>query len=108
MRLLLDENIPRRLKSHLIEHEVYTVNDLGWSGISNGLLLRRLVEKKFDALVTFDKNLQHQQNLSVYTLPVIVLHAPDNSYKTLESLVPAIKEVLKQKLKPGPTIVRHL
>ncbi len=46
------------------EHEVYTVRDKQWNGIKNGELMKLLIEKSFDALLTFDKNLQHQQNFS--------------------------------------------
>ena len=102
MRLLLDENLPKRLKQDLIEHEVYTVADKGWTGISNGKLLSLLTENGFDALITFDKNLQYQQNFNKYSISVIVLNAPDNSYLTLKILIPKIKEVLNRKLKDGP------
>ena len=40
MRLLLDENLPRRLKQDLTEHEVYTAADKRWTGVSNGELFR--------------------------------------------------------------------
>ncbi len=32
MRLLLDENLPKRLKLDFPEHEVFTVHDKGWHG----------------------------------------------------------------------------
>ncbi len=60
MRLLLDENLPGRLKYDFSDHEIYTVRDKGWQGIKNGELLKLMTEEKFDALLTFDKNLQHQ------------------------------------------------
>lgn len=88
MRLLLDENLPKRLKQDFEEHEIYTVADKGWTGISNGKLLELLTVNKFDALLTFDKNLQYQQNFTKYTIAVIVLNASDNSYATLKDLVP--------------------
>ena len=68
MRLLLDENLPKRLKVDFPEHEIYTVRDKGWNGIKNGDLLELLLENSFDALLTFDKNLQHQQNFVKYTM----------------------------------------
>ncbi len=105
MRLLLDENLPKRLKQDLSEHEIYTANDKGWTGISNGKLLELLIENDFNALLTFDKNLQYQQNFTRYTISVIVLNATNNSYGTLKMLVPKIKELLQQTLKPGPTEV---
>jgi predicted nuclease of predicted toxin-antitoxin system len=56
MRLLLDENLPKRLKQDFNEYEIYTAADKGWTGISNGKLLALLIENNFDALLTFDKN----------------------------------------------------
>ena len=53
MRLLLDENLPKRLKQDLKEHETFTAADKGWTGISNGKLLQLLIENQFDALLTF-------------------------------------------------------
>jgi predicted nuclease of predicted toxin-antitoxin system len=44
MRLLLDENLPKRLKQDLEEHEIYTASDKGWTGISNGKLLGLLIK----------------------------------------------------------------
>ncbi|EMR01175.1 DUF5615 family PIN-like protein [Cesiribacter andamanensis] len=92
MKLLLDENLPKRLKLDFPEHEIYTVHDKGWDGKKNGELMRLLVADTFDALLTFDKNLQHQQNFNTYTIPVLVLNAPSNTYLTLKELVPNIKK----------------
>ncbi len=64
MLLLLDENLPKRLKLDFPEYEIFTVRDRQWNGIKNGELLKLLLENLFDALLTYDKNLQHQQNFS--------------------------------------------
>ena len=32
MKLLLDENLPKRLKLDFPEQEIYTVKDKGWNG----------------------------------------------------------------------------
>lgn len=63
MRILLDENIPRQLKSDFRDFEIFTVRDKGWEGVKNGVLLSLMLENNFDALITFDKNLQHQKKL---------------------------------------------
>ena len=94
MRLLLDENLPKRLKLDFPEHEIYTVRDKGWNGIKNGELLKLLIENTFDALLTFDKNLHHQQNFQKYTMTVFVLSASINSYEELTKLTPKVKEYL--------------
>jgi len=91
----------------LKEHEVYIAADKGWTRISNGKLLELLINNQFDALLTFDKNLQYQQNFKKYTITVIVLDAMDNSYLTLKNLVPKITEALSEKLKPGTVEIRE-
>lgn len=106
MKPLLDENLPKRLKQDFKEHEIYTAADNGWTGISNGKLLGLLTENQFDALLTFDKNLHYQQNFTRYTISVIVINAPDNSYATLKNLVQKIKDVLVTDLKSGPTEIK--
>lgn len=107
MKLLLDENLPKRLKTDFPDHIIHTVRDKGWNGIKNGQLLELLINEGFDALLTFDKNLQHQQNFKKYTVAVIVLNAPINTYSELSKLVPAITKMLNQgSLTPGPTIIR--
>ena len=101
MKVLLDENLPKKLKINLQEFDVFTVSDKGWNGKKNGELLTLLLSDNFDALITFDKDLQYQQNFKKYSLPVIVLNAPDNTYLTLSKLVTQIKVVLNSELKPG-------
>ena len=86
MKLLLDENLPKKLKLDFISHDVFTVREMNWQGIKNGELLKLMVNDKFDALLTFDKNLQYQQNFSKYTLTVFVLQAHINTYDVLTIL----------------------
>ena len=59
MKLLLDENLPQRLANDLSDHEVFTVRQKGWNGLKNGELLSVMINESFDALLTFDKNLEH-------------------------------------------------
>ena len=106
MLLLLDENLPKRLKLDFPEHEVYTVRDKQWNGTKNGPLLKLLVENSFNALLTYDKNLQHQQNILKYTIIVFVLTAKSNQYIELTKLTPKIKEYLNSGQMPaGPVII---
>lgn len=106
MKLLLDENLPKKLKQDFQEYDVYTVRDKGWSGKKNGELISLMIDEQFAALLTFDKNLQHQQNFNKYPLPILILHAEDNSYSTLHRLVPRIKEVLGNELPFGPIEIK--
>ncbi|QIL74782.1 MULTISPECIES: DUF5615 family PIN-like protein [Hymenobacter] len=106
MKLLLDENLPKRLKADFPEHEIYTVRDKGWNGIKNGQLMQLMVENDFHALLTFDKNLQHQQNFKKYIISVFVLSAVNNTYMALTKLTPRVHEYLnKETLPVGPIII---
>lgn len=107
MRILLDENIPRQLKSDFRDLEIFTVRDKGWEGVKNGVLLGLMLENNFDALITFDKNLQHQQNFSKYSITVFVLNSSINTYIELTKLTPQIKDLIyKGNLPSGPLIIK--
>jgi len=105
MRLLLDENLPKRLKLDFPEHEVFTVRDKKWNGVKNGELLKLLTEEGFEALLTFDKNLQHQQNFSQYSVTVFVLSAKINRYEVLTHLSSQIREYLNHAPLPRGVMV---
>jgi predicted nuclease of predicted toxin-antitoxin system len=91
MKILLDESLPRKLKSDFgTAHEVYTVRDKGWLGQKNGVLLKLMVEDGFDILVTVDRNLPYQQNLERLPLTIFVLCAFDNRRETLAKLLPKL------------------
>lgn len=107
MRLLLNENLPKKLKLDFPEHEIFTVRDKGWNGIKNGKLLELMVADDFDALLTFDKNLQYQQNFRKYTLTVFVLNAPANTYAELTLLSAQVNAALiKGSLSNGPFVIQ--
>lgn len=98
MRVLLDENLPRKLKWSL-DAETLTVPERGWGGIKNGRLLK-LAAAEFDVLLTMDRGIAHQQNLSGMSLCLIVLSAVSNDIDDLLPLVPSINAVLAE-ARPG-------
>ena len=107
MKLLLDENLPKRLKLDFNDHEIYTVRDKGWNGIKNGQLMQLMVDNGFHGLLTFDKNLQHQQNFQKYTIAVFVLSAINNTYSELTKLSSKVYHYLNQETLPiGPIIIK--
>lgn len=96
MKILLDENLPRKLKSDFGSgFEVSTVRDMGWLGKKNGELMGLMTFNGFDAFITVDRNLQYQQNLEKFNVTVFVLIAPDNRRPTLQTLVDKIKTRIK-------------
>ena len=85
--MLLDENVDRRLKQGFAAgHEVVTVVEAGWAGKKNGELLR-LAEERFDVLLSTDKGIPHQQNVSRLDLAVVLLRAKSNAYEDLAPLM---------------------
>lgn len=103
MRLLLDESVPARLRTCLGAHQVRTVGDMGWGGATNGRLLA-LAAQHFDAMITVDKNMQHQLNLRTLPLAVVVLDARSNKLSALLPLVGQL-EVALASLKPMSLVV---
>lgn len=93
MRRLLDESVPRRLRSHLPKHAVKTVIETGWGGVKNGALLR-LASGQFDALITVDQNLPYQQNTTSLAIAVVVLAARSNTLMDLLPLIPGLESAL--------------
>jgi predicted nuclease of predicted toxin-antitoxin system len=93
VKLLLDENLPHKLRTLLPAHDCFTVTNMRWNGIQNGELLRLAAANGFDALITTDKGLEYEQNLGALPLSVVVVIARDNKLKTIEALVPRLVSV---------------
>lgn len=103
MRLLLDENLPRKLVGLLApEMDAVTVRQRGWGEKQNGELIE-LAQREFDALVTMDQGIPHQQNLEGVGLVILLLEAPSNRLVDLAPLVPEAKEVLGR-AQPGDVL----
>ena len=67
MKILLDECLPRRLAVLLTGHDLRTVRQMNWLGLSNGKL-----DPHFEVFITVDKNLVHQQRLTGLQIAVVV------------------------------------
>ncbi len=93
MRILLDESLPRPLSRLLAGHDVQTVTQMGWTGLSNGELLRQAANS-FDAVLTADQKIEFQQNLGALPIAVVVLVARSNRIESLEPLLPELLKVL--------------
>lgn len=99
MRILLDEQLPVDLAAALQGHSVDTVVGRGWTGITNGELLRRM-GTDYEVLVTMDRGIEFQQNLAAASAGVLLVRARSNRMIHLLPLVPAILEALPL-IKPG-------
>jgi hypothetical protein len=93
MRVLLDESLPHRLKSHLPGHEVRSVGEVGWAGRKNGDLLRGAAGL-FDVFVTTDRHLPEQQKLAGLEFAIVILIARSNDIADLEPLMSDLRDLL--------------
>jgi hypothetical protein len=72
-RILLDQNVPAGLRRALRAYEVTTAARMGWGKIENGELIETAENAGFTILVTCDRNIRYQQNLTVRQIAVIEL-----------------------------------
>jgi predicted nuclease of predicted toxin-antitoxin system len=93
MRILLDECVDWRLLRDLPGHDAKTVRQMGWDEVLNGALLR-LAEEQFEVLITTDKNMQFQQNITSFRIGVVVLRGRTSRLRHLRELLPALLEAL--------------
>ena len=73
MKVVLDEVLPAAVEGLLSGHDVATAKAAGYTGLSNGDLIRRAAADGFDVLVTADRNLPAQQNVPASSLAVILV-----------------------------------
>ena len=105
LRVLLDENVDRLLKSHFrSDFEVVTVPEEGWAGLGDEGVLRR-AEEQFDVLVTMDQNLPYQQHLPAYEVAVVVLNAPSNAFPDVVEMMPRVNEQVRHAKEGKATVV---
>lgn len=73
MRILFDNGTPKPIAGALVGHEVSYARQIGWHELKNGELLNEAEAAGFYLLLTSDKNLRYQQNLSGRRIAVVVL-----------------------------------
>src|SRR5271165_2374836 len=73
MRILFDHGTPSGIAAALSAHEVTEAIERGWDRISNGELLKLAEDAGFDVLLTTDKRIRYQQNLTGRKIAIVVL-----------------------------------
>lgn len=73
MRVFFDQNVPRGLVQHLIDHQVTRAAELGWQELTNGELLAQAELHGFEVFVSCDRNLQYQQRLEGRKIAIVAL-----------------------------------
>ena len=107
MKILLDENIPKRLRFRIQGRpgitEVRTIKEMGWNGKTNGELLSLLTENEFEVLITLDKGLYKQQNLTKFSITIILLRVKTNKYEDIQPLLTKLYTSLSER--PEGTLI---
>ncbi len=98
MKILCDQNVPRPLVKYLTGHEVTRAAQLGWAELKNGNLLTACEDAGFDVLLSGDKTIRHEQNLTHRKIALVCMS--DNHWPIVQQYVPAILEAISQ-AKPG-------
>ena len=103
MHVLLDENLDWRLVRYFdADFQVTTVSRQGWKGKRNSELLQQ-AEAVFDVLLTMDRSIEHQQNLSKYNIGIILISARSNRTEDIKPAMLRVNEVLRE-VQPGQVI----
>jgi len=95
MRLLLDNCVDRRLSRMLTGHEVVHARELGWADLQNGRLLAATEAAGFEALITVDRGIRFQQNLTKRSILLVTLAPLLIELQHLEPLVPELLSQLE-------------
>jgi hypothetical protein len=73
MLILLDHGAPRGIARALSGHRVITAYSRGWDRLGNGELLSAAEASAVDLLLTTDRRIRYQQNLSSRKIALVVL-----------------------------------
>jgi hypothetical protein len=76
MLILFDHVTPRGIARAPPDHTVTKAKDRGWEKLTNGDLLAEAERACFDVLLTADKNMSYQQNLSRRRIAIVLLSTP--------------------------------
>ena len=113
MKILLDQNLAEYLRDLLPGHDVTHAFELGWHRLGNGDLLNAAEQAGFEAMLTADQNVPHQNRLQGRRIAVVILstnrwptirQAADRLLAALEGLTPG---ECRQVILPRPPLRRR-
>jgi len=73
MNILFDNGTTKPIARVLIGHQVTHARQIGWHELANGELIQKAEDAGFDLLLSTDKNIRYQQNLSQRTIALVIL-----------------------------------
>ena len=105
MRVLLDNNVNQRFAGLIVRHEVIHARQLGWGELYNGALIDAAEREDFDVMVTADKGMQYQQNITGRKIGIVVLNAIFIKWAYIEPLAPQVQRALDGELAQGSFLI---
>ena len=75
---------------------------MGWTGLSNGILLQK-AQQDFDIFLTGDTNLSFQQTVTSLIMGVIILEARSTRLTETVKLMPQVLKILES-IGPGEVV----
>jgi hypothetical protein len=73
MKILFDNGTPNSIARSLIGHEATFARRIGWHELENGELIQKAEEAGYELLLSTDKNIRYQLNLTNRRIALIVL-----------------------------------
>jgi hypothetical protein len=73
MKVLFDNGTPRPIAACLAGHHVTRARQIGWEELENGELIEQAERAGYDVLVSTDKNIRYQQNLTGRQIALVIL-----------------------------------
>ena len=73
MKILFDNGTPKPIARTLTGHEVTFARQIGWHELANGELIQQAEDAGYDMLLSTDKNIRYQQDLSGRKIALVVL-----------------------------------
>ena len=73
MKVLFDSGTPKPISRILTGHEITFARRIGWHELENGELIQQAEEAGYEVLLSTDKNIQYQQNLSSRKIALVIL-----------------------------------
>jgi hypothetical protein len=69
----------------LFDGNAATVHEMGWGAFEDGPLLSA-AQEQFDCLLTIDRGIEHQQNVSKLKIGILVVHVPKNQLSHYQAI----------------------
>ena len=96
MKIIIDECLPRRLRTLLPAFEkVWTVPQIGLGGYHDSELLDALESKTIAVFITIDGNIEYQQQFQNRSFGTVIIRAVSNRFGDLQPHATALENAVK-------------